>query len=112
MEKINGKHYPLWSQFVERKDEWIGGKLVNEDMGLVAETTITDIELVPNGEESAFFRICGKDFNYGFDVHYGGVSGERAVPKGTIVLWSSHVGAGFIYHKETDEANPKHEEIS
>ena len=25
--EVNGKEYPLWSQFIERKGEWIGGIL-------------------------------------------------------------------------------------
>ena len=28
---INGKQYPLWSQFVEQKDRWIGGVLEELD---------------------------------------------------------------------------------
>ena len=31
MIEINGREYPLWSKFVERKAEWIGGVL--EDFG-------------------------------------------------------------------------------
>jgi hypothetical protein len=99
MEAVNGKHYPLWSQFVDRKIEWIGGRLVNEDMGQSAETIITDIELVPNGDESAFFRICGQDFNFGFDVKYGGVAGVDNLPKGAIALSSVGCGLGIIYNK-------------
>ena len=98
--KVNGKYYPLWSQFVQRKNEWIGGKLVNRDMGESAETIITDIELVPNGEDSAAFRICGEDFSFGFDVKYGGISGEPNLPKGAIAFSSMYVGLGIIYKKE------------
>ena len=29
---VNNKQYPLWSQFVERKDEWIGGLLVDYEL--------------------------------------------------------------------------------
>ena len=77
---INGRQYPLWSQFVERKEEWIGGTLIeiNLDPHIKADqikTEITNIELVPNGFDSAFFKVCGKDFFCGFDVRYGGVSG-------------------------------------
>ena len=35
---IEGKEYPLWSQFVEKKEEWIGG--FGE-----AQTEIIDIKL-------------------------------------------------------------------
>lgn len=62
---INGKHYPMWSQFVEKKSQWIGGKLIDHDMGLDEETEITDIVLRENGETSAWFDIVGKDFSWG-----------------------------------------------
>ena len=94
--KVNGREYPLWSQFVDRKKEWIGGTLkeVNIDplCGPIGEETlteITDIELVPNGKESAFFRVIGKDFSCGFDVRHGGVSGAEGWGEGWIVLVSS-----------------------
>lgn len=72
---VNGKSYPLWSQFVENQERWIGGIL--HDPGDVmtnpCTTKITGIELVPNGKSSAFFRIKGEDFDCGFDVSCGGV---------------------------------------
>lgn len=81
---VNGKEYPMWSQFVERKDEWIGGLLkdigdsMDHRMGFGGgETEITDITLEPNGEDSAYFSVTGKDFSCGFDVQYGGVSGAQ-----------------------------------
>ena len=77
---VNGKVYPLWNQFVERKDEWIGGTLhedgdsMDRAMGLdPMTTTITDIVLKPNGEESAYFGVVGEDFECGFDVGHGGL---------------------------------------
>ena len=76
--EVNGKHYPLWSQFVERKEEWIGGTLEDHDVGAVGpamSTKITDIELRPNGEDSAYFKVEGQDFGCGFDVRHGGISG-------------------------------------
>ena len=82
--KVNGKEYPLWSQFVERKDEWIGGKLVDSGDShdrmfsgneSPASTKITDIQLIPNGKESAYFQVVGEDFGCGFDVGLGGVVG-------------------------------------
>ena len=82
--EVNGKEYPLWSQFIERKGEWIGGVLSDSGDGMDyrmgyagATTIITDIELRPNGDESAFFEIIGEDFSCGFDVRHGGISGER-----------------------------------
>lgn len=75
---VNGREYPLWSQFVHRKAEWIGGVL--EDFGEYSttpkyRTEIVDIELKPNGEKSAYFQVVGKDFTCGFDVQFGGVVG-------------------------------------
>ena len=64
---INGRVYPMWSQFVEKKSEWIGGTLYDIDMGVKNKTTITDIELIPNGDDSALFRVKGEKFDCGFD---------------------------------------------
>jgi hypothetical protein len=80
--EINGKFYPMWSQFVEKKQDWIGGVL--EDSGDSMDkamrlgnmsTEILDIELRANGEESAWFGVEGKDFSCGFDVSVGGITG-------------------------------------
>ena len=70
---VNGRTYPMWSQFIEKKKEWIGGVLEDLDMGMSLKTVITDITLLPNGEESAMFHVRGRDFNCGFDVKYGGI---------------------------------------
>lgn len=81
--EVNGKHYPLWGQFVKGKNKWIGGIL--EDFGDSLDKTlgykgmkciITDIELIPNGKDSAFFSVVGDLFSCGFDVKTGGVSGK------------------------------------
>lgn len=68
----------MWSQFVHRKDEWIGGVL--EDFGEYSatpkyRTEIVDIKLEPNGKDSALFEVTGKGFSCSFDVRYGGVTG-------------------------------------
>jgi hypothetical protein len=82
MESINGKYYPLWSQFVDRKAEWIGGTL--EDFGdsfdsafglSGSTTTITDIALEPNGKEHAAFSVIGANFTCGGSTEYLGVVG-------------------------------------
>lgn len=80
---INGKTYPLWSQFVNDKQKWIGGEL--QDFGDTMDRTIfkfsgmttkiKDITLKPNGTDSAYFSIVGEDFNCAFDVQYGGIIG-------------------------------------
>jgi len=72
---INGKTYPLWQQFIDRKAEWIGGILEDHDMGEVASTEITDITLEPNGKDSAFFSVDGKTFSCGFCTSIGGIGG-------------------------------------
>lgn len=82
--EINGKYYPMWSQFVERKEVFIGCDL--EDWGdpmdralfageMPAVTKVKDIELKPNGEDSAFFAIIGEDFDCGSDVKHVGITG-------------------------------------
>jgi len=76
--EVNGKEYPMWSQFIEKQDEWIGGTLEDHDMGMSASTEITGITLEPNGDGSAFFSVEGETFSCGFDVQYGGIgSGEE-----------------------------------
>lgn len=81
--EVNGKFYNLWGQFVEKQDEFKGGVLEyfgdSMDYMLMKKgtfpisTKITGIELVPNGETSAMFKILGEDFNCGGDVHYIGI---------------------------------------
>jgi hypothetical protein len=78
---INGREFPLWSQFVEGKNKFIGGILEDHDNDPLCapgygKTEIVDIELIPNGDSSAFFRVVGKDFNCGFDVRVGGIDGS------------------------------------
>lgn len=88
---INGREYPMWSQFVEGKARWIGGKLQDQgdsyDISLTngrwAETEITDITLEPNGKTSAMFSVDGKDFCCAGDVGYLGIT---AGDKGWITL--------------------------
>lgn len=77
---INGKTYPLWQQFVDKKNEWIGGKLVDNgdsmDILLGAkpmQTEIVDIVLSANGKDSAMFEVVGKEFTCSADVGYLGI---------------------------------------
>jgi len=72
---INGREYPMWSQFVEKQNEFKGRILEDHDMGEVSSTKVTGIRLEPNGKDSAFFTIDGADFSCGFDVKYGGITG-------------------------------------
>ena len=71
---VNGKEYPLWSQFVGRQKEWIGGTLSELDGLSWFETKIISINLLENGESSAFFEVNGEYFSCGFDVRHGGVT--------------------------------------
>lgn len=86
MIEVNGKEYPLWSQFVEGKEKWIGGRLedsgdsMDRHMGLIdndLSTEIIDIILRPNGETSAWFEVKGKDFSCGFDISCGGIGAGK-----------------------------------
>jgi hypothetical protein len=77
---INGKSYPMWSQFVEKKEQWIGGTLEEFGDGICdgGVTTITDItlELKPEWGNAVVFSIIGKDFSEEFNVQgAAGVSG-------------------------------------
>jgi hypothetical protein len=82
---VNGKEYPLWGQFVERKSEWIGGILqeTSDSFPRISNdglngTEIIDIALNPNGDDSAFFMVYGKDYKCGGDVgHIGITHGEE-----------------------------------
>lgn len=82
MEPINGKVYPMWSQFIEKKERWIGGHLREFDiiMGMGPETEITDVTLKPNGTDSAMITFHGKDYDCGYDVKYVGISGKQDSP--------------------------------
>lgn len=79
--EINGRKYPLWSQFVHRKEEWIGGVL--QDFGDYSSepkytTKITDIKLEANGPNHAYFSVVGENFTCGFCTSVGGVSPGEA----------------------------------
>jgi len=104
--KVNGKEYPMWGQFVERQDEWIGGILDdsgdNIDRSLKlgnARTLITGITLRPNGTDSAYFEILGKDFGCGFDVRHGGICGSNNQEKDGWLTFSGYGGHSFRIHK-------------
>lgn len=104
---INGKQYPLWSQFVEQKDRWIGGTLYEIfdafDAAITgqdtAKTTIKDIALEPCGEDCVMFSIVGEDFTCGFNVKYGGVDGSHC-PDDWICF--SGVSGGSLRIKERE----------
>lgn len=97
MEAVNGRTYPLWGQFIDRKEEWIGGTL--EDFGDPMDrrmgykgtvATITDITLTPNGEDSAFFGVHTDEGTFGFDVSVGGIGGDQEKPWLTFSGYGGH----------------------
>lgn len=107
---VNGKYYPLWQQFVDRKSEWIGGRLIDSGdpmdraLGLHDDgdpgTEIVDITLEPNGEDSAFFRVVGKDFTCGFDVQSGGIFAGDSKIEGAL-QFSGYGGHSWCITKPT-----------
>ena len=71
----------MWRDFVKKKNQFIGrtltdyGDSMDRSLGCKPKSTvITDINLNPNGDDSMFFSIVGKDFTCGFDVSCGGLS--------------------------------------
>jgi len=89
---INGRDFTesIWGQLIERRDEWIGGRLVEYEGGFdsdeFAETEIVDFILRPNDIDSAWFEVRGEDFSCGFDVRYGGVHCGDGHPKKCLPL--------------------------
>ena len=98
MKEINGKTYPLWQQFLDQREDWIGGTITNEDMGETLTTEITDVILEANGP-SAMFGFNGKDFNFVFGVKYGGISGDH---KGKGIKFSTPYVGTCIAIKKAD----------
>lgn len=78
---VNGKDYQMWGALVEQKGAFIGGTLEETQDSYPrlggndrAATEITDIRLEPNGSDSAYFSVDGKDFGCGGDVHHLGIT--------------------------------------
>lgn len=97
-EMVNGKYYPMWSQFVTKKDNFIGRKLTDYDHGESFSTEITGVTLEPNGKDSAYFLVVGKEFSCGFDVRHGGIDGSRC--KDGILAFYGY--GGHVWEIETD----------
>lgn len=79
--EVNGKFYPLWGQFVEKKSEFIGGVLEDHDnsfpaTGEITPTRIKDIRLEPNGADEASFIVEGNDYTCAGSTSCLGVSGR------------------------------------
>ena len=97
MKEVNGKVYPMWQQFLDQKDKWIGGMLqdfgdsMDRRMGYEGEkATISDITLEPNGEDSAFFGVHTDKGLFGFDVSVGGIGGDKEHPWLTFSGYGGH----------------------
>ena len=88
---VNGKNYPMWQQFVDKKDDFIGLRLVDFDIGMRAETIVTDVVLIPNGDDSAWFGVKGEEFECGFDVSVGGISGQK-IEKNSVMTFTGYMG--------------------
>ena len=97
--KVNGKAYPMWSQFVHGKDRWIGGTMEDYQGGGFYVTEIVDIRLEANGPESAMIIFVGKDFECGGDVQYVGIVANYDNDKALLLggyaghrwkIWSKH----------------------
>lgn len=75
---MTDKHYPMYQQFVDQKDKWIGGTLVELSDGITdeAETEIEDVRIDRNENYDAF-EVVGKDFSCSFNTMYGGVGGGQ-----------------------------------
>lgn len=89
--RINGKSYPLWSQFVQNL-EWIGGTLQDLDPDSGSATgKIVSITLTPNGTDSAFFNVdTAEGWGCGSDVRHLGVDCRPGLEPG----WIHFVGYG------------------
>lgn len=82
---VNGKEYKMWGQFIAEKEKWIGGQMheISDSFprahnGNIPSTTIMDMRLRPNGDDSAYFEVIGKSYSCGSDVRYLGiVSGDE-----------------------------------
>lgn len=94
MEPINGKTYPLWGQFVDRKEEWIGGTMTESDkyVGDSPTEKITDISMKANGPDSAMFVVKGETFEWAADV-CGLSVGHVRIDRGIHLCtpWGSHI---------------------
>lgn len=92
---VNGKEYPFWGQFVEQKARFIGGVLedLDDDPMIVNDgstTIITDILLEPNGKDSAYFRVTGREYECGFDVSVGRIGGRGEPGWVTLTGYGGH----------------------
>jgi len=90
MKEVNGKVYPLWSQFENPK--WVGGKIYSHDMGTSVERTIKEIVLEPNGKESAMLCFYTEEGDrWAGDVSVIGIDGTKG-PNGGLMISCQYAG--------------------
>lgn len=71
-------HETIWEQFVQQKNKWIGGTVVDLDTDEPhPPTEITDIVFLkpPNQFGCVWFEVIGKEYSCGFNTEYGGIKG-------------------------------------
>ena len=117
MTEVDHKKFPLWGQFIDRKNEWIGGRLIDTDTDFgmqEAETKIKDIrlELWPKGltkeqkdlgcVQSVVFIVAGEDFNCSFNVKYGGVLPDRSAASEGYIALGTQFGSFKIYQNQKE----------
>lgn len=95
--QVNEKEYQLWSQFVEKKNDFIGGILESpaRHSNNTITTIITDITLSKSCYDSYIFTIEGRGFSSflntaqgkivnkepGWTIFYDGQGGECKIKK-------------------------------
>lgn len=98
---VNGRYYPMWSGFIDKKSQW--KRIINVDMGMEAVAELLDIELRPNGEDSAFVTFIvkykGEREEWGADVTTIGVSQNTTNYKG-ICLQTTYTGVFILQTAE------------
>lgn len=97
---VNGKYYPMWQSLVDKKSEYVGGKIFNYDMGMKAESVIADMGIRPNGKDSAYVFVEDTDGEeWGWDVRIAGVIGNNTDEPG-LAISGTYVGV-FVLQKPT-----------
>ena len=119
MAEVDHKKFPLWGQFIDRKSEWIGGRLIDTDTDFgmqEAETKIKDIRLELWPEklteqqkavgcvQAIVFIVAGEDFDCSFNVKYGGVQPDRNAAKEGYIALGTAYGSFKIYQNKKEQS--------
>lgn len=70
---LNPEEIELALELTTNKADWIGGKIIDRDMGMELISKITDITMKRNGDDSYYITVksskdqgdCGTDLSYG-----------------------------------------------